>query len=86
MVEPQRGQMEPEDWQVVPQLEQVHTGQTFEGLVDGQQVVWPLNMVVALTLCASSQAQLDCGNSGKLKNSSHTASANSSQGGISQNP
>ena len=34
----------------------------------------------------SSNAQDDCGNSGRLKNSSQTFSANSSAGGIWQKP
>ena len=87
MVEPQRGQMLPPLAQVVPQLEQVHTES--EGFVDGQFTLVPLNMVVVPLLVAdstASNAQLDCGKSGRLKNSSQTDSANSSAGGIWQKP
>lgn len=91
MVEPQRGQIDPEHWQVVPQLEQVDTRpqQPDVGCVPGQETVLPLNVVVApaaASLPTSSKAQLDCGKSGSEKNSSQTDSANSSAGGISQKP
>ena len=43
-------------------------------------------VVSAATAEASLKAQEDWGNSGSEKNSSHTDSANSSQGGISQKP
>ena len=92
MAEPQRGQMDPEHWQVVPQFEQVDTRvqQPDVGCVPGQDTVLPLNAVVAPAVAVSSQtsskAQLDCGKSGSEKNSSHTDSAYSSAGGISQKP
>ena len=93
MTEPQRGQLEPVAWQVVPQLEQVETDPTLPqqplvGLVPGQGTVWPLNMFVVLLDAPAtvSKAQLERGNKGSEKNSSHTASANSSQGGTSQKP
>ena len=93
IVRPQRGQMELLPAQVVPQLEQVLTQWLAETVVPGQTVLAPLNMLVAAVPledaeapATGSNAQLDCGNNGRLKNSSHTASANSSQGGISQKP
>jgi len=95
MTEPQRGQLEPVAWQVVPQLEQVDTDPTqvpqpLTGLVPGQVTVWPLNMFVVPfpleTPATVSKAQLERGKRGSEKNSSHTASANSSQGGTSQKP
>lgn len=88
MAEPQRGQLEPEAWQVVPQFEQVEsTGaqHPLVGLVPGQGMVWLLN-ILPVAPPTLSNAQLDCGNSGSEKNSSQTASANSSQGGTSQKP
>ena len=93
MALPQRGQLAPLEAQVVPQLEQVHTRQQalFAELAGGQFTLPPPNAVVEpfeplLSEQTSSKAQEDCGNSGSEKNSSHTDSANSSQGGISQNP
>jgi len=93
IVRPQRGQMVLLPAQVVPQLEQVLTQQPADTVVPGQTVLLPLNILVAAVPFEAadapatvSNAQLDCGNNGRLKNSSQTASANSSQGGISQKP
>lgn len=90
MVEPQRGQIEPELRQVVPQLEQVETlpQQPDVGCVPGQATHWPPTAltVPAVSPFVLSKAQLDCGKSGREKNSSHTDSAYSSAGGISQKP
>lgn len=92
MVLPQRGQREfLVDAHVVPQFEQVQ--QPLIGVVVPQVTQpWPTAEVVVevdvllLHGPTSSKAQEDCGNRGRLKNSSQTFSANSSQGGIWQNP
>ena len=94
MVLPHRGQMLPPEAQVVPQLEQVLTRQPQPRLLPAvvfwqpQPVVVPAveAVVSAVTAEASLKAQEDWGNSGSEKNTSHTDSANSSQGGISQKP
>ena len=87
MVQPQRGQREVFPAQVVPQDEQV--------LVQLPQVAprlftqLPSCVVQAQVLAAAAvslSAQAEGGNKGKLKNSSQTFSANSSQGGILQKP
>lgn len=73
MVEPQRGQMLPLLAHVVPQLEQVHTD--IVAVVDGQGTLVPSNILVVfeplLAEFTLSNAQLDCGNNGRLKNSSY---------------
>ena len=83
MVQPQRGQREVFPAQVVPQDEQV--------LVQLPQVAPRLftqlpSWVVQVEQVAALSAQAEGGNKGKLKNSSHTFSANSSQGGMLQKP
>ena len=87
MVQPQRGQREVFPAQVVPQDEQV--------LVQLPQVAprlftqLPSCVVQAQVLAAAAvslSAQAEGGKSGRLKNSSQTFSANSSQGGMLQKP
>ena len=90
IAQPQRGHSEPEaDAQVVPQLEHVLVQQLPRALPDTvpQAHVPPAAVVVeGEDPSAHLKAQDDCGNNGKLKNSSQTFSANSSQGGTSQKP
>lgn len=92
MALPQRGQIEPPVAQVVPQWEQVLTRQEQDeelGFAGGQDAQPPLETETApleLLQSTSSKAQEDWGKRGREKNSSHTDSANSSQGGISQKP
>ena len=91
MVLPQRGHMEPPEAQVVPQLEQVLTRQQVPAeLAVGQETEPPDEVLTtdaeAFSGHTSVKAQDDWGKSGSEKNSSHTDSANSSQGGTSQKP
>ena len=97
---PQRGQEDDAPAQVVPQLEQVEqvelrqprfVMQPLWQFVQEDHVVLPFDAVfTAAVPFAHSQPLIVvnaadcCGNSGREKNSSHTFSANSSQGGISQ--
>ena len=87
MALPQRGQLPEQEAQVVPQEEQVlqvaprlFTQLPFH-VVQGQEA-----LPTAADAELLSVVQADCGNSGRLKNSSHTFSANSSQGGMEQKP
>ena len=93
MALPQRGHWEDEPAQVVPQEEQVlHPVQLWPRLLMQvplyreqlqAEAAVPLELPFAEAVSA---AQADCGNSGSEKNSSHTFSANSSQGGTAQKP
>ena len=85
MVQPQRGQSVLLPPQVVPQLEQVQLVRQV------LQLLQLLQLLQVLQLLQPLQAQLllqpaFCGNRGRVKNSSDTFSANSSQGGIWQKP
>ena len=86
MVQPQRGQREVFPAQVVPQEEQVLV--QLPQLVPRLFTQPPSRVVQAQVLAAavSASAQAEGGNSGREKNSSHTFSANSSQGGMLQKP
>lgn len=97
IVHPQRGQSAPvPERQVVPQFEQVQAEarvahpQFREGAALPQGTLPPVAEVATAPFAplshTFSNAQDDCGNSGRLKNSSHTFSANSSAGGMSQKP
>ena len=89
VAQPQRGQVVPPEAHTVPQWEQVRRVpqvvqlQALQLLQDAPPVL-PLG--VGQMVLASLMQPVDCGNNGREKNSSHTFSANSSQGGISQNP
>jgi len=85
MAQPQRGQVVALPTQVVPQEEQVLVAQVaprpFTQLPHEEQPeagVEPFDGLLS--------GQLGFGNSGRLKNSSHTFSANSSQGGTAHMP
>ena len=78
IVRPQRGHWVAQPAQVVPQDEQVLHDPPRLPVQDA-----PHEEQLAE---ASLGGQLDCGNSGRLKNSSHTFSANSSHGGTEQKP
>lgn len=87
MALPQRGHWPEQPAQVVPQEEQV------EQVCPRELTQEPLYMVQLQEEAAAEEAeeacsavQADCGNSGSEKNSSHTFSANSSQGGMAQKP
>ena len=97
MAQPQRGQVVALPAQVVPQEEQVLVQVAPMPLMQEQPqlLLQPLLQLLLQPLLqlpfrpaalAEGSGQADCGNSGRLKNSSHTFSANSSQGGISQKP
>ena len=88
MAQPQRGQVVALPRQVVPQEEQVLAAQVAPVLltqVGVQPVLQPLLQLglqpqPRLAAATVLSGQADCGKSGRLKNSSHTFSANSSQG------
>ena len=87
IAQPQRGHCVAVPAQVVPQEEQVLV--QLEQLPQGRpsplvQALLHEQPAFALTVVASSHAAF--GKSGREKNSSHTFSANSSQGGTEQNP
>lgn len=90
MALPQRGHCEEQEAQVVPQEEQVEQLWprlfTQEPLYMVQLQDEALPFPPALPPFAVSEAQADCGKSGREKNSSQTFSANSSQGGMAQKP
>ena len=91
---PQRGHSDEEQpAQVVPQLQQVlHTCWQPRLFTQPQFALAVVAVLVAVVPVAVPFEQLQicwkealcCGNSGREKNSSHTFSANSSHGGISQ--
>ena len=89
MAQPQRGQVVALPRQVVPQEEQVLVAQEEPRLLTQapqpvlQPELQPQGRLAAATVLSG---QADCGNRGRLKNSSHTFSANSSQGGTEQKP
>ena len=91
IAQPQRGQVVAVPAQVVPHEEQVLVPQLAPRLFtqfDAQpepHVPQPQE-APATAVAPLLSGQLGLGNSGRLKNSSHTFSANSSQGGISQKP
>ena len=94
MAQPQRGQVVALPRQVVPQEEQVLAAQVAPVLltqVGVQPVLQPLLQLglqpqPRLAAATVLSGQADWGNRGRLKNSSHTFSANSSQGGTEQKP
>ena len=91
MALPQRGHWEAEPAQVVPQEEQVLQPVQLWPMELMQVPLYMLQLQEAPAMVpfvlpaeAVSEVQADCGNSGSEKNSSHTFSANSSQGGTAQ--
>ena len=82
MAQPQRGQVVALPAQVVPQEEQVLVAQVAPRLLtQEEQPEHPLEAVEPFL-----SGQFCFGNSGRLKNSSQTFSANSSQGGTAHTP
>ena len=91
MVQPQRGQREPGAHpQAVPQWEQTQwvtqEPHPLEQLLQPQLLELLQLQLLLVVQVQLLEVQVCCGNSGSEKNSSQTFSANSSQGGIWQNP